>query len=68
MELVRIARSLDGQLVASRTAPGRGAWLCQGQPGCVDLALKRRAFDRAFRAPVGADAVLLLRGTLFGNE
>jgi predicted RNA-binding protein YlxR (DUF448 family) len=61
VELLRIARSLEGQLLVSRTAPGRGAWLCKGSPSCVDLAERRRAFDRAFRAPVGAAAVNALR-------
>ena len=68
VELVRIARSLEGQLVVSRTAPGRGAWLCQGRSDCFDLAQRRRAFDRALRVTVGAKAVLALRGALFGND
>jgi hypothetical protein len=31
-----------------RRAPGRGAWLHR-DPGCVDLAERRRAFGRALR-------------------
>ncbi len=31
----------------SGASPGRGAWLCG--PGCVEAAVKRKAFGRAFR-------------------
>ncbi len=33
--------------------PGRGAWLCQDSPGCLEEAVRRRAFERALRGPVG---------------
>jgi predicted RNA-binding protein YlxR (DUF448 family) len=68
VELVRIARSLEGQLLVSRTAPGRGAWLCKGSPSCVDLAERRRAFDRAFRTKVDPEAVAALRAALFTTD
>jgi predicted RNA-binding protein YlxR (DUF448 family) len=32
-----------------RRAPGRGAWL-HPEPGCLDLAERRRVFSRALRA------------------
>lgn len=32
---------------AAQTAPGRGAYLCGA--GCLKAALKRKAFQRAFR-------------------
>jgi uncharacterized protein len=35
-------------------APGRGAWLHR-DPGCVELAERRRAFARALRAPAVLD-------------
>ena len=35
--------------------PGRGAYL-HPDPGCLDLALRRRAFPRAFRLPGPLDA------------
>jgi uncharacterized protein len=35
-------------------APGRGAWLHR-DPGCVELAERRRAFARAFRVSVALD-------------
>jgi predicted RNA-binding protein YlxR (DUF448 family) len=41
---------------------GRGAWLCRGgtagelaAPACVDAALSKRAFARAWRRAVGPD-------------
>lgn len=43
-----------GSLVVSRTAPGRGAWLCRGSAQCVDLAVRRDAFSRALRVSVPA--------------
>lgn len=48
--LVRVV--LDGEDVAvvSRTAPGRGAWLCSD--ACIAPAVKRRGFERAWRRPV----------------
>ncbi|MGH9079081.1 MAG: YlxR family protein [Acidimicrobiales bacterium] len=48
-ELLRVARDAEGRLTAGRDAPGRGAWLCRDSSACVDRAIHRRAFDRAFR-------------------
>lgn len=45
--MVRVVAE-GGRVVVGRTAPGRGAWL---HPGCLDVALKRRALPRALRAP-----------------
>ncbi|MBV7363888.1 YlxR family protein [Actinomycetaceae bacterium TAE3-ERU4] len=42
---------LSDQLVVRdihKSLPGRGAWL-HPQKACVELALRRRAFNRAFR-------------------
>jgi uncharacterized protein len=50
--LVRVARLEGGSLVVGRTAPGRGAWLCRNSPNCIDLAVKRQAFERALRGRV----------------
>ena len=63
-ELVRIVRSGDGRLVVSRTAPGRGAWLCAASSACIDAALRRKAFGRALRADVSRAAVEALRAEL----
>ena len=67
-ELVRVARRADGSLAVGRTLPGRGAWLCSGSRSCFDLAVKREAFRRAFRAPVDRSAVDQLRSELFGGD
>lgn len=50
---------LDGdQLVldAERRMPGRGAWLHPSSE-CFEAALKRKAFNRAFRRPVFVDGI-----------
>jgi predicted RNA-binding protein YlxR (DUF448 family) len=65
-ELVRVTVAADGRLVVGPGAPGRGAWLCRGadgtiEVGCIDQATKRRAFGRALRAEVGAEAIEALR-------
>jgi predicted RNA-binding protein YlxR (DUF448 family) len=52
--MVRCALAADGSPVISRTAAGRGAWLCTGQATCLQQAIKRRGFDRAWKRPVGA--------------
>jgi predicted RNA-binding protein YlxR (DUF448 family) len=52
--LVRLVL-VEGQLVVPigrGRPPGRGAWL-HPAASCVAAAAKTRAFDRAFRAPVG---------------
>jgi predicted RNA-binding protein YlxR (DUF448 family) len=56
--LVRCAIGPDGARV-SRTAAGRGAWLCSLE--CFDLAAKRRGFERAWKRSVDADALATLR-------
>ena len=61
-ELIRVAMDTRGELLVSRTAPGRGAWLCAGSPGCLREAARRRAFERAFRRPVDRDVVSRLLG------
>jgi uncharacterized protein len=50
-QLVRCAVSADGPVI-SRTAPGRGAWVCRGQVSCLHQAIKRRGFERAWKRPV----------------
>ncbi|MDQ3107289.1 MAG: YlxR family protein [Actinomycetota bacterium] len=58
---MRIVRSDDGSLAVGRTLPGRGAWLCDASDSCLDLALRRKAFGRAFRAPISDGAPDSLR-------
>ncbi len=42
----------EGRVVRGLGRPGRGAWLCAESPGCLDQALRRRSFERAFRRPM----------------
>ncbi|MGA2529108.1 MAG: YlxR family protein [Acidimicrobiales bacterium] len=63
-ELIRVVRDPGGALVVGSGLPGRGAWLCRQSPGCVDLAVRRRAFSRALRAQVPPEAVEDLRARL----
>jgi predicted RNA-binding protein YlxR (DUF448 family) len=53
LELIRCAMGAAGPSI-SRTAAGRGAWVCSVE--CFDTALRRRAFGRAWRR-LGVDAV-----------
>ena len=46
-----------GAPVVDRSGPGRGAWLCAPPQECFVLALRRKAFPRAWRRPVGPDAL-----------
>ncbi len=62
--LFRVVRQADGQLRVDRTGPGRGAWLCRESPDCIEEAARRRAFDRAFKAPVATIAIEHLRASL----
>lgn len=62
--LVRVTAGEDGRLRVGRTAPGRGAWLCAGEPACFELAARRRAFGRALRRPVGEPEVAALAAQL----
>jgi predicted RNA-binding protein YlxR (DUF448 family) len=57
---VRVTRS-DAGIVVDGPSDGRGAWLCRGTvageiaaAACVDAALSRRAFARAWRRDVDA--------------
>lgn len=37
----------------AQTAPGRGAYLCG--PGCLTAAVKKKAFQRAFKQAIELD-------------
>ncbi len=58
-ELVRFA-AVEGRVVPDldRRLPGRGAWL-HPRRACLEHAMDRRAFDRAFRAGVHTPADLI---------
>lgn len=52
--MVRCVLGPDGAAV-SRVAPGRGAWLCS--VACLHTAIRRKAFERAWRTPVPTGAL-----------
>lgn len=60
--LLRVVSGATGELVVDerRRMPGRGAWL-HPDPGCLDLAERRRAFVRALRLAGPADATPVRR-------
>jgi len=62
---VRIVREPNGT-VSVGNAPGRGAWVC-GPPSterCFEHAVRRRALERALRAPVPPEELSALRAKL----
>ncbi|MDM7856107.1 YlxR family protein [Cellulomonas sp. MW4] len=60
--LLRVVADAAGVLVVDerRRMPGRGAWL-HPDPGCLDLAERRRAFVRALRLAGPADVAAVRR-------
>ncbi len=75
--LVRVTSS-DAGIVFDGSSDGRGAWLCRAASGdgivaagCVDAALSRRAFARAWKRDVSASdekAINELAGRVAGDE
>ena len=63
-ELLRVVCA-EGVFSADPTgrAEGRGAYICR-DAGCLDKAIKRRAFGRAFRCEVQKEDLDRLRGVL----
>ena len=55
-ELVRITVDPAGLLLVDRHAPGRGAWLCSNSSGCLGLAIKHRAIERALKRQLAPGA------------
>jgi predicted RNA-binding protein YlxR (DUF448 family) len=51
-QLIRFVRSPDGEILADLKGklPGRGAYLCNSR-ACIETALARKQFDRAFQQP-----------------
>ena len=56
--MVRCVLGPDGPAV-SRVAPGRGAWLCSED--CLHVAIRRKAFDRAWRRATPAEGLSALQ-------
>lgn len=54
-ELVRVVRTLDGELVIDETGKqnGRGAYLCR-QSACWEIALKGQQLSKALKMEIGA--------------
>ena len=59
---IRVAVRRDGKLQVGRTAPGRGAWVCT--PECFEVAVKRKALERALRAEVSSTELEAVRATI----
>jgi predicted RNA-binding protein YlxR (DUF448 family) len=71
-QLVRVATETSGngpRAVLDRTGRlgGRGAWLHPSLE-CLDTALRRRAFQRAFRGPVDAEGIAPALGALLSSR
>ncbi|MBM3828398.1 MAG: YlxR family protein [Actinobacteria bacterium] len=48
--LRRYVRAASGEVRESRSAAGRGAWICADSQNCLDRAFSTRGFDRALGA------------------
>ena len=64
-ELLRVVRVRDGEATPdpSASASGRGAYVHR-DVGCVDAAIRSRAFSRALRTGLTADAAARLGNDL----
>lgn len=62
---MRLVHTPDDRFVVDTGGklPGRGAYLCASLP-CLETAVKRKAFDRAFRQSVPREAVAELQSGL----
>ncbi|MEA2628193.1 MAG: uncharacterized protein QOJ10_653 [Chloroflexota bacterium] len=62
--LVRIVRRPEGGAAVDLTgrASGRGAYLHR-DPACIEIARRRKALERALKAPIGVDVWSELSGT-----
>jgi predicted RNA-binding protein YlxR (DUF448 family) len=56
--LVRVS-CIDGALEIG-SGPGRGVWLCDRRPDCVEAATRQRAFARGLRVEVDPIALAAL--------
>ncbi|MGH9169611.1 MAG: YlxR family protein [Acidimicrobiales bacterium] len=61
VELARLVAAGD-EVVVSRVAPGRGAWICSESASCLREAIRRGALARALRLPRAPEAGLLASG------
>lgn len=68
-EMVRIVLTPEGELQIDRSgrANGRGAYLCD-DPACLETAVKRKSFSRAFHAQVSAQSIDRLKAEAGGAD
>jgi uncharacterized protein len=76
--LVRLTRAA-GRTTVGGVSNGRGAWLCRSRTAdqtaertvvdgkCLDDALRKRAFDKAWRTTIGSDDELEIREACSGD-
>jgi predicted RNA-binding protein YlxR (DUF448 family) len=50
----------DGTLQVGRTLPGRGAWVCGGDPACLRKALRRKVVVKALGPAISHEAAARL--------
>jgi uncharacterized protein len=64
-DLLRVVRVREGEVALdpSASAPGRGAYV-HGDLGCVEAAMRSRAFARTLRTGLTADAAARLGNDL----
>ena len=69
-ELIRVVRAPDGggiSLDFHGKKPGRGAYLCP-DPACLKKALKAKALEHAFSAPIPAEVYERLQQEMEAGE
>ncbi len=68
-QLVRVVRSPEGEVSLDLRGkkPGRGAYICP-DPNCLKKAVKSRALERAFSAPVPPEVMETLAAQLEGGS
>ena len=68
-ELIRVVRSPEGEISLDfrGKANGRGAYLCP-DPDCLKKAVKARALERAFSAPIPEEVYARLREQMEAGE
>ena len=64
--MLRIVRHGEDGLAVADSSQGRGAWLCADSPACLQSAVRRHAFDRAFKRPISEQAISALVSNLGG--
>lgn len=64
-ELIRVVRSPEGEVSLDTRGkkPGRGAYLCP-DPACFKRAVKSKALERAFSAPLPPEVLTQLEAQL----